>query len=460
MKKLDSFFKDYKFVFLFGLGLHLILPFFSKGFHHPDEYYYSLDFTFDKLGLIFNYVPTWEYNEQIRSWALPSILYCFGFVFKLFGLSDPFVYALLFRLLSSLFAFYATLYFIKVMKERFPTDDFRYLPHLLLLSYPVLFMHLRTSSENWSASLYLLTLAFFYQKKSDYLLGIMICATFFFRFQLGFALLPFIFIAKFEWAKILKWTCGFLFCFLLMVIIDRWGYSEWTLTAYHYFRVNIVEDKVNSFGTHPFYFYLLQTILQLAPLWGVGVVYALVKSIRHFRSDKLARDFILLLFPFLLIHHLIGHKELRFIYLALPILLTLFSRFLVAWKEKWRVYFLLINLVSLLGILVPPYKPLLVYRYLYEHKDEIKELAYLSNHYPLELKAFVSPELKVAKFEENFGTQYVLTQGFKEREIIQSSRNCQPLSSSYPLWLIEMNPLGLLKRSSIWILHRCDERMK
>ncbi len=51
---------------LIALLLHTIVPFFSSGFLHPDEQYYVLDFTFEKLNMIVNYQKSWEYLAAFR----------------------------------------------------------------------------------------------------------------------------------------------------------------------------------------------------------------------------------------------------------------------------------------------------------------------------------------------------------------------------------------------------------
>jgi GPI mannosyltransferase 3 len=442
-------------VFRLALVLHILVPFFSTGFHHPDEYYYALDFAFSKLEMMSVFVPTWEHIEQIRPWSLPGIFYVLGLFLKALSIESPFIHALFFRLLSSITALYATTIFIREVKRRYASFEWKHLSWMMYLSFPILLFHARTSSENWSATFFLLALAFHFEGKKPALVGCLISLTFFLRFQLGFALLPFVLLRKFDWRFYLWLTLGFVTTSGFMIALDFWGYGEWTLSPYHYFRVNILEDKVNTFGTHPWYFYAYKTLTQMLPFWGAATLYAFTLSIKKFNQEKIYKEVLLLLGLFLLIHHLIGHKELRFIYLAFPLLLLPLALLMESWPKKVVKIFIWGNMLSLPFLFLPLYKPLMVYKYLYDRREEIQEVSYLSHHYPFELKAFMSQQLKVVSYEAK-PKQYILTQGYKELDKIKMERNCQHLISTYPKFLIEKNPLGLLKRSSIWVLHFCD----
>ncbi|MBT3236006.1 MAG: hypothetical protein HN353_08650 [Bdellovibrionales bacterium] len=448
--------KNQSFFFYVALFFHIVVPIFSVGFLHPDEQYYVLDFAFDKLGLIENYSKTWEYQAAIRPWLLPGIFYSAGAILKFLGTSNPFVMSLAFRLLSSLFAFVSHFCLLKEIQKKYYDTPFKNLFWMFFLSWPILLMHARTSSENWSSSFFFLSLSLLINKKNDLWAGTMAALAFFSRFQIGILLLPFLLLYnKSEPKRLFSLSIGFLFTAIFMVAIDYWGYQELTLTPYNYLVVNIIDGKVNTFGTNSSFYYLYKALTKLLPFWGLASVFALLLSLKRVKTETVYRDGLILLLPFLIVHHLIGHKELRFIYIVFPLSLILLARVMDEWKAVYVKFFMISNFLVFPVLFIPAYKPLLIYNYIYSHQTEIKKIYYFSDVNPLGIKSLLPKGIKILQYSNKEKPEFVLAQNYQQLDLVRNSLNCKHLISTYPYSLIKSNPFGLLSRSNIWSIFSC-----
>ncbi|HJY12925.1 MAG TPA: hypothetical protein VJ304_09070, partial [Flavobacterium sp.] len=122
------------------------------------------------------------------------------------------------------------------------------------------------------------------------------------------------------------------------MIFDYWLYGEITCTVYNYFNVNLIKGVSASFGVSPFYEYIYYVITAPGPF---GIFILLAFLIVSFYNPK--NVIIWAIIPFILIHSLIPHKELRFLFpIANVVPFLIFYAFLII-KNKLRASTLLIN---------------------------------------------------------------------------------------------------------------------
>jgi hypothetical protein len=112
--------------------------------------------------------------------------------------------------------------------------------------------------------------------------------------------------------RLLPVTLGVLLAVTVFGIADELTWSYPFYSYYSYFRVNMVQHRAAGFGVLPWYYYLSALIVHAGPL----PIFALF-GVR--RSPILGWISLAVVFP----HSLIAHKEFRFIYPLLPILLIL-----------------------------------------------------------------------------------------------------------------------------------------
>jgi phosphatidylinositol glycan class B len=324
-------------IWLAGIAFALV-AYFSQGYHHFDEHFQVLEFAWFKLGFTQITDLAWEYEARIRPTIQPSMAVVMYKGLSFFGVTSPFALALSLRILSGLLAFISIHMLFKLYK---PTFSERCISRLFLFfSFFLWFMmynSLRFSSENWAAIFFVFGFVRYMQFKStsflNYLgIGVLFGLAFLFRFQTALmfgGLMAWMLIVKREkLTSLLAMAFGIGSSVGLGFLIDRWFYGEWTNTAWNYFAWNILDDRASSFGTHPWYDYFLTFFLEGMPPVSLVVILAVLTLVIFQRKNPL----VWIVVPFVLVHMLIGHKELRFMF---P-LATLVPIILVQGIEFWN----------------------------------------------------------------------------------------------------------------------------
>ncbi len=226
------------------------------------------------------------------------------------------------------------------------------------------FLHVHFNAEMLSGNLLLLLITLYLKFRERHpshpfqwgiLLGAVAGLLFITRFQMGFALLGFgiwLLVYDRRWNLIAGMVPGFAVILLLGALCDRWLYGQWCLTPINYLRENIVDGHMNVFGAEPWYFYLEAMLGQGGALFGlcvlIATLYFFITRPRHLITWTLI--------PFLVVHLLVSHKELRFLFPALffaPYLLMVWFRNLpkTVWQKKGiRVLGYLLGIVN--GLLI------------------------------------------------------------------------------------------------------------
>lgn len=309
--------------FIFGLLINIIAAWFSVGFHHPDEHFQILEFCNYKLGNSPVTDLPWEFAAKIRPGLQPFIAYCFINTFNSVGIYSPFIIAFLFRLLIGLLGWYVVCKLIMLLLPDFSTDKGKKLfVFLSLFLWFIPYLNVRFSSENTATvsflfAIYLLLKPYTTNLKkiiSFFLIGLLIAFSFFFRFQMAFAIIGLVvwllFIKNLNWQNwlymIFSGLCGALIC----TYLDKWLYGTWVFTPYNYYVVNIVQHKAAHFGTDPWWFYLTSFIMIAIPPISLVLLYFFVVGI----YSKSKNVFVFILIPFLIGHSLVAHKEMRFLF--------------------------------------------------------------------------------------------------------------------------------------------------
>lgn len=151
----------------------------------------------------------------------------------------------------------------------------------------------------------------------------------------------------------------------LSTLLDSWFYHALVFTPWNYFQVNILNGVASSFGTSPWYFYfkliLTETILPIGAAVLFLIVVAVIENPKHV--------VVWVAVPFLLIHMLVPHKELRFLFPLInlvPILLTLgisgistsFLRVSSRRKMLLKAFVIGLGLINLIALTVMTFRPM------------------------------------------------------------------------------------------------------
>lgn len=298
-----------------AVAIFIVTAVSNYGYYNPDEHYQIVEYAGIKTAS-FDPKISWEYEAQIRPMLQPTICAAFLKVFSWLSISDPFVQTMLMRIFTAFLSLAVILYFVKNTISAFPDERKRFgffIVSLLLWFIPCL--SVRFSSEIYGGMFFLLSLAIYHSgmesKKSKVFFGISLALSFIFRAQMGLAIAGFLLWAWLIDKKKLKIFVlpfiSFVATYILLgFCIDWWFYGEPVFSQFRY----MLEVKEGRFKDRPWWYYLQQIVEY--PTYFVGIPIALSLIFLLVRNPK--NPYIWCFLPFLLVHSIIGHKEVRFMF--------------------------------------------------------------------------------------------------------------------------------------------------
>ena len=338
---------------LAGLFFHLLAAWFNVGYYHPDEYFQVIEFASAKSGITPEKDLAWEYNAAIRPAFQPSIVVG---VSNFLHSSNPVFISFVMRLISSVTSFLVTFFFILVSLSQ--VHSLKIKKAILYLSTLLWFMpvvHAHFSSENWTAIFFfsgLIVLNYVINNNTKkkrpgalFLCGILLGLAYDIRFQTGIMIaclmLWLIVYRAIKFSGIFVILLGIILSVFAGVLIDRWFYDRWVFTAYNYFRINIIEGRTSDFGVMPWWDYFRMIFINIIPPFSIIIIGAV--AIFFIRYKRHILTWVCL--PFILLHILNGHKELRFLFPLIPAL-PLITGLAFDGEIKWTWWKRMIKLIS------------------------------------------------------------------------------------------------------------------
>ncbi len=359
-------------LFIAAFVLSVITSWFSVGRYHADEQYQILEFVGFKKGINEAKEMPWEFQLKMR--PIVQVAFAFGVINLLekFNLTNPFIWAFILRLFSALLGLFATNKILQFYKNKIPEKLFNTLCFLSLFYCFIPYFHVRFSSENISSSLFFIglfgMLSFFESRKNVlnlFLLALIIGLAGVVRLQTNFLLIGFlawiIFIKRENFKTVSIILLGIIFANVTGVFSDKWFYGSWEISSWNYLYNNIILNKVSDFGVQPFWFYFKEIFLNAIPPFSLILFFCFGYLIIRLPKNYLTWTII----PFLLVHFATAHKELRFLFVLIPIIplavvltyneilnsvvVSKIKSFLQNKKHKWfKILFLTINTIVLL----------------------------------------------------------------------------------------------------------------
>lgn len=460
-----------------SLGLHLWAAFFSTGFQHFDEHFQILEFVNLKWGGIDGAQLPWEYREKIRPWFQPATYCLISSPFRFLGIENPFFYAFIYRLLTGLLGVFACYKFLDVLKLWFKENETLVKWGFVLLNFLWFtpFIHVRTSSESLSISLFMLGVTAFFTSKNwrGFLLaGLLWGMTYHARFQMA---LP----VAFVWfhgvffdrdiKKLSLSALGVLIAIGIGTVIDFWGYGEWSFSLWHYYRTNFLEGIMAKVKHYPWYWYVRWGLLRgLPPVSLPLIAITLWGWFKHWRHPLTWMTL-----PLFVFHSLVGHKEVRYLFPSMvlaPLFLIVFyydhiDKVHQWWSKKWVrglcKFALIVNVGALIVASTKPVNPAVnFYSFLWD-KQEITKI-YAKDESPftmlgLDIEFYKKPGFEVEVWQKEIdekGKYVFLRKGHEYFEFAKKP-NCKNLFLAYPEWILHFNVGNWLARSRVWSLFRC-----
>jgi GPI mannosyltransferase 3 len=303
---------------LLGLALRVRAALHLDTLSHPDEVYQTLE---PAHRLAFGYgVISWEWRDGIRSWIFPGVLAVIMRLTDWIGAGST-GYLLSIRILlslSSVIAIWFAYAWIKLTRSVTEAlfgafacavwyDLVAYSPHALteVVATPFLLMGLylgNISDDTKRPRLCLFAGAF--------ACGLAMSL----RIQLLPAVLAiFVFISRKRTKPELAMTAlGLLIPLAVFGFSDAIAWGHPFQSFYRYFWENAVQGKSLHYGTAPWYWYIGDLLVRLGPLFILAFIGAR-------RNRRLA----FVVAVILVSHSVLSHKESRFLYPALPLIIIL-----------------------------------------------------------------------------------------------------------------------------------------
>jgi len=455
--------KKYK-IELLSLLPFIITALFSEGFLHPDEHFVTLEFLQTKISdfsrpEIFN----WDFHEKIRPW-FQSFLYFI--VYKVTPEISSFNLATFFRMIHGALGWYA----LYRLCEFYESDKNKYLKNLLWISWTwfVPFLMARTNSESLSMTFFFLGAPFFLREnnsKNSIISGVLWGASFLIRYQMGIAIAAANLWYLFKKRSFPQFILHSLFVILMIgvgVLVDYWGYQEWTFSPYNYFYTNVFESRASAFGTDPFWFYITKPIVK----GGVLIpIILLIGTYSFFKNNKTS-FWAPTLGSFFIVHSMIPHKEIRFlsfIFVSI-VFLTFVKQQSVIEKIKsksWLPFLLVVNFLMMSKASLTPAEGLLgLYKAV--EKTEISTFHTPSNNhgkfFQFQMPFYERIQRNTKGFELdkiNLLPDHATVLSTNIREYNVLKKVCDIRWMNYPEWLLRHNYFGWVDRSAITALWTC-----
>ncbi|MDB5613709.1 MAG: Alg9 family protein mannosyltransferase [Devosia sp.] len=306
-------------IFVVALAIRVAAAVWYPSVHHPDETFQYWE-QGHRLAFGFGIVP-WEYRMGIRSYFIPSILAGVMKVVAAFG-GGPGAWTPAVQVLLSAISLSIVATAFEWGRRAGGTSAAVLAAVLATTWFEVVYFAAKPLTESIATSLlfpaaYMLCL----RHSSRMLLvwgGLLLGLAFVVRFQLA----PAVLVITLWCILVHGWRCSILAVIATPAVILTGGLLDWVTLGSPFqsvwlnFLVNAVEGKASNYGVQPAQWFLLH----FSALWaGVGVVMLLLAFVGLTRAPVL----LVIAVVIVLAHSAIGHKEYRFVFPAVPFLLTL-----------------------------------------------------------------------------------------------------------------------------------------
>lgn len=485
-----------------GVLAHVCTAWLSTGYHQIDEHFQILEFAGYKLGINQASDLSWEFGRQTRSTLQPALAYLLIKALQACSINDPFIYATCLRFLSLLGALLCAYALWVRYAPTLPDDTakkwFLWLS-LFLWFFP--YLRVRFAAENWGGMLVWTALALAgplpgqaqrslatWHRSS--LVGLLLGAAFLCRYQVGIMIAGFLLwllcVERVRLRHLLTLCLWIVSVVALGVLIDRWFYGVWTLTTWHYFAVNLIEDVLSTYGVTPWWGYLQETVIKAGPPLGVAIIAATGVAWIAWPKDAITWTML----PFVVVHTLLGHKTMRFLFPLTPVLPVLLLRAFHVLRtvrhlaplhrlvtQPWATQYVFpllcaVNLVMFAVMCVKPaYSSIALYRYLYERAEQHDVLVAYRTYHPYQFinlitRFYQSPRITTLHVPNDDALVpllqrgaarllWVARQGEAAPTIPTGQGHCTLVYRNIPAWLMLFNWTDWLARTKSWIVYEC-----
>ncbi len=334
-----------------ALFLRLFVALWSERIHHPDEIFQYLD-TAHRLIYGYGFV-TWEYRFGIRNWLLPGMIAGLVETLRILGFDYPTAYVptleVFFAALSlsavyaiyvigrnvfdeqtgRIAAVYGAVWHELIFYSTIPTPE-------VLGAYAVLTAFaLATDRQRWWAPAIV-----------GLLLGLAVALRL--QYAIAGAVIWTLVVIWWGWRSALQVSLAGAAILLFAGMIDALTWGVPFISYYNNVLFNVVYGVSDLFGRSSLLWYVGRMTEASVGLHALAFIFGVLKWKRSW-------PLVLLISSVVLPHMLVPHKEYRFVFLAIPLLLVLLARASVeiqSWlAQRYSSTWIAIGIISLLSII-------------------------------------------------------------------------------------------------------------
>lgn len=465
--------------------IHLIVSYSSIGFYAMDEHYQILEPLAQKLNLRDVHIyEIWEFGNGLRPWTQVYIFYFIIKFLQFFSIEDPFIWILVIKILLSILGFLSIfiLYNFLIRKKLIEKNYFN--TYIFFFFWFLFYFHSRTSSENFSISVFIIGFVILFSlEKISYknipifiAVGLLFGLSILLRFQLVFILIPFflwLWIYYFNFIKVFSLGLLIILSLILGLVIDFYGYGNFINTYYNYYYFNLVVGIFDGFGIEPWWYYISELTIKFSP--PIGLFFLLGMFIFWFKNFSNFITWITL--PYFVIFTYLGHKEIRFIFpimIFIPFFTIYLFNFLSAYKlhktiSISKIIFIFFNSIFFITLIFPAERQIGLQRFISQNILDSKNLYYYGEnpyvidglnpyfytHYLPELKNIELQNKNFIKNEKILSYHIITNDYYFYKNYLEKNINCKKIYSSYPENIILMNK-NWRTRNLNWYVIECD----
>lgn len=474
--------------------LHLVTAYRSEGFFYPDEHFQILEFMNAYLGRSPYADLPWEYSYHMREWVQPWLFAQLSKLFEWFGISSPFTWVLLYRLISACLGLGVLWGLIVRLPGWIGSPGLqKWVVIGLCTLWVVVFRDVRPSSESWSGDFFafalLLSIGDTRSEGNTRWVGVGVLLGL--AFELRYPTAPAI-VGLGLWHLIIRRTplrravpaaAGFVAAVLFALVIDRLGYGAWRFPPWDFVYQNLIVGKAASFSDQPWWWYLARFSAYLPPLSTVLLVLSLAGfAVR--RTHVLTWSLV----PFVLVHFLLADKQIRFFFPVIAFVPVLCG-FAAEWigrmwargaAKAWRVLkpvlvaenaaALAVVALSVCTLQVPFWR--IIYERLEAHPDAVVYSS-VKGLYVKDLKIhyYRPPAIDIRAFQSWSHVRRALARGETALVLVGYKdglwtlnpavpalhTDCRLLHTTVPVWLMkqDLSAYGWIHRRHWWALYEC-----
>lgn len=317
-----------------ALLLRLVVAWWSVRITYPDEVFQYLE---QAHRLVYGYgIVPWEFRLAARNW-LPGTLAVLLEGLRAIGLDSPTTYIPAIKSIFALLSVCLVYASYSISRNMFGERAGRVAAVMAAIWYELLYVSTVATPEVLSAYAIACALALVTGRasaRSAALVGFLLGAGIALRLQYAAPAVALWVLVVIRW----QWRCALyagvagVAVFGFAGLLDAWSWGTPFISYYNNLNFNLLLGKANAFGRSPPYAYLYWMAVDSAGLYLLAVGYGVLQCRRCW-------PILLLLACVLVPHSLIHHKEYRFIFLDVPLLLVLLADAIVNGSQRLRATF-------------------------------------------------------------------------------------------------------------------------